>query len=62
MPYVLAGGGGGVLNTGRVLDFKSSPRDNNQLLVSLGNIMGATEMTEFGDPGGGKGPLPDLLL
>lgn len=62
MPYVLAGGGGGVLNTGRVLDFKSSPRDNNQLLVSLGNIMGAEEMTEFGDPGGGKGPLPELLL
>lgn len=62
MPYVLAGGGGGVLNTGRVLDFTSSPRDNNQLLVSLAHIMGADEITQFGDPSGATGPLPDLLL
>jgi hypothetical protein len=62
MPYVLAGGGGGVLNTGRVLDFKSSPRDNNQLLVSLAHMMGAEEITEFGDASGATGPLPDLLL
>jgi len=62
MPYVLAGGGGGKLNTGRVVDYKSAPKDNNQLLVSLANIMGATDMTTFGDPSGATGPLPDLVL
>jgi len=62
MPYVLAGGGGGQLSTGRVLDYKSAPRDNNQLLVSLANIMGATDMTSFGDASGATGPLPDLLV
>jgi Protein of unknown function (DUF1552) len=62
MPYVLAGGGGGVLNTGRVLDFKDSPRDNNQLLVSLAHMMGAPQVESFGDASGATGPLPDLLL
>jgi hypothetical protein len=62
MPYVLAGGGGGKLNTGRVVDYKSAPKDNNQLLVSLANIMGATDITSFGDPSGATGPLPDLTL
>jgi len=62
MPYMLAGGGGGQLNTGRVVDYKSAPKDNNQLLVSLANIMGATDITSFGDPSGAPGPLPDLLL
>lgn len=62
MPYVLAGGGGGKLNTGRVVDYKSAPKDNNQLLVSLANIMGATDMTSFGDPSGATGALPDLTV
>jgi hypothetical protein len=62
MPYVLAGGGGGKLSPGRVIDYKSAPRDNNQLLVSLANIMGDTAMTSFGDPSGATGPLPDLLI
>jgi len=60
MPYVLAGGGGGQLNTGRVIDYTSGSRkDNNQLLVSLANIMGA-DIDTFGDPSGQTGPLPDL--
>jgi Protein of unknown function (DUF1552) len=62
MPYVLAGRAGGQLKTGQVMDYKSSPRDNNQLLVSLANLMGATDVTEFGDPSGAKGPLPDILV
>jgi hypothetical protein len=58
----LAGGGGGLLNTGRVVDYKSAPQDNNRLLVSLAHIMGATEVTSFGDPSGATGPLSDLLV
>lgn len=62
LPYVLAGGGAKGLNTGRVVDYKSSPRDNNQLLVSIAQLMGAEETTSFGDPSGATGPLPDLLV
>lgn len=62
MPYVLAGGGATGLNSGRVVDYKSSPRDNNQLLVSLAQLMGASEVTSFGDPSGATGTLPDLLV
>lgn len=61
MPYVLAGGRAAGLNTGRVVDYKSSPKDNNQLLVSLAQLMGAEEVTSFGDPSGAQGTLPDLL-
>jgi len=61
MPYVLAGGKAAGLSTGRVVDYKSSPRDNNQLLVSLAQLMGASDVTEFGDPSGATGTLPDLL-
>lgn len=62
MPYMLAGRAGGQLNTGRVLGSEDRPRDNNQLLVSLANLMGAEEVTSFGDPSGATGPLPDLLV
>jgi len=62
MPYVLAGKAGGQLRTGRVWDSVSSPKDNNQLLVSLAHLMGAEQVTSFGDPSGATGPLPDLLV
>ncbi len=61
MPYMLAGGRNAGLNLGRVVDYKSSPKDNNQLLVSLAQMMGAQDVTSFGDPSGAQGPLPDLL-
>jgi len=61
MPYVLAGGGGGKLNTGRLVDYGSSPKDNNQLLVTLAQVMGAEEVTSFGDDSGATGTLPDVL-
>ncbi len=61
MPYMLAGGSGAGLSLGRVVDYKASRKDNNQLLVSLANLMGAEEVTEFGDPSGAQGTLPDLL-
>jgi len=60
MPYMLAGSAGGQLSTGRVVDYKPSSKDNNQLLVTLGNLMGA-DMDQFGDESGATGTLPDLL-
>ena len=60
MPYVLAGSAGGKLRAGRLIDYGSKPCDNNQLLVSLANLMGATDLTSFGDASGATGPLPNL--
>jgi hypothetical protein len=60
MPYVLAGSAGGKIRAGRLLDFSSSRRDNNQMLVSIAHAMGATDLTSFGDPSGATGPLPGL--
>jgi len=60
MPYVLAGSAGGKLKAGRYLDFSSARKDNNQLLVSLGQAMGASDLTSFGDPSGATGPLSAL--
>lgn len=61
MPYMLAGGKNAGLKTGRVVDYKQNPQDNNQLLVSLAQMMGASNVTSFGDPSGATGDLPDLL-
>jgi hypothetical protein len=60
MPYVLAGSAGGKLKAGRYLDFSSARKDNNQLLVSLGQAMGESALTSFGDPSGATGPLSAL--
>lgn len=60
MPYVLAGSAGGAIRAGRLIDYGRSERDNNQLLVSIAHAMGAEDLTEFGDPSGATGPLPDL--
>ncbi len=60
MPYVLAGGAGGKIPTGRLLDFSQNRRDNNQLLVSMAHALGVTDLTSFGDPSGATGPLPGL--
>jgi len=59
MPYVLAGSAGGKIRPGRLLDFSSNRRDNNQMLVSIGQAMGDT-LTSFGDASGATGPLPGL--
>jgi hypothetical protein len=61
MPYVLAGGAGGKIRSGRVIDYGTRQKDNNQLLVSIANIMGAEDLTQFGDPSGATGPLPSFL-
>ena len=60
MPYVLAGSGNGKIRAGRLLDFSNNRRDNNQMLVSIGQAMGATDLTSFGDASGATGPLPNL--
>ena len=60
MPYVLAGSAGGKLRAGRLVDYATTRRDNNQMLVSIGQAMGATDLASFGDPSGATGPLPNL--
>jgi len=60
MPYTLAGSAGGKIRAGRLLDYSSNRRDNNQLLVSIGQAMGDSSLTSFGDPSGATGPLPNL--
>ncbi len=60
MPYVLAGGASGRIRPGRFVDYGNTLHDNNQLLVSLAHAMGVDDLTEFGDPSGATGPLPDL--
>jgi hypothetical protein len=60
MPYVLAGSAGGAISAGRLLDFSQNRRDNNQMLISMAHALGATALTEFGDPSGAMGPLPGL--
>ncbi len=60
MPYVLAGSAAGAITAGRYLDFSNNRRDNNQLLVSIAQALGATDLTSFGDPSGATGPLPGL--
>ncbi|MEI9947801.1 MAG: DUF1552 domain-containing protein [Pseudomonadota bacterium] len=60
MPYVLAGSAGGAISAGRLLDFSSARKDNNQLLVSLAHAMGATDLKSFGDASGATGPLSGL--
>jgi hypothetical protein len=57
MPYVLAGGAGGGLRTGRFLTYKRA--SHNDLLVSCLNLMGVAGTT-FGDPAFCTGPLANL--
>jgi hypothetical protein len=57
MPFLLAGGGGG-LRGGRWLDFGG--RSHNDLLVTLLNLFGHDEQT-FGDPEYCEGPLTGLV-
>jgi len=58
MPFVLAGGAGGALRTGRFLSYAKSVPHNN-LLVSCMNLMGVAGTT-FGDPAFCTGPLANL--
>jgi Protein of unknown function (DUF1552) len=57
MPFLLAGGAGGALRTGRFLTYKGTTHNN--LLVSCMNMMGVAATT-FGDPAFCTGPLANL--
>ncbi len=50
LPVILAGAGGGTLTPGRFVDFKAQPMSN--LLLSLGDRMGATGVERLGDSTG----------
>src|SRR5947207_4831773 len=50
LPVILAGAGGGVLNTGRFVKFSSTPMSN--LLLSLADRMGASGVERLGDSTG----------
>ena len=57
IPWLLAGGSS-YFKMGRSLQFKDLPHNN--LLVSLCNAMGLSDVTTFGIPGVCTGPLPNL--
>lgn len=46
IPFVIAGGAAGKLETGRYLQF--SGVEHNRLLVSIAQLMGVTDMESFG--------------
>jgi hypothetical protein len=58
-PYVLAGGAGSALETGRLLSFDNAPPHNN-LLLSLVQLMGGSD-DSFGRPEWCTGPLQGLV-
>jgi hypothetical protein len=58
IPWVLAGQAGGALKTGRFLQYEDLPHNN--LLVSVCQMMGMTDVTSFGIPGVCTGPLSGL--
>jgi len=57
--YVLAGSGGGVLQTGRFLRYENDV-PHNDLLLSLLQVFGVSDTT-FGNPEWCTGPLPGLI-
>lgn len=62
-PFVVAGGSGHGLKTGRYVKYPD-PIHHHRLLVSLANYMGLTSMTKFGNQDfeeNGSGPLPGLF-
>ncbi len=59
IPIVLAGkASGAITSTGRLLEF--GKQKHNKLLVSIANLMGMPEVTEFGSLDDGSGALPGL--
>ena len=60
MHYLLAGGCGGAIKTGRFLDYKGDPHNN--LLLSLCHAMDVNaDKSSFGNPAYCTGPLAGLL-
>ena len=59
VPFVLAGGAGGAVPTGRYLQFADVP--HNRLLVSIGQALGLSDLEQFGTTDAGRGGLAGLL-
>jgi hypothetical protein len=59
MPFILAGGSAGGINTGRSLVYQNTP--HNKILVSIAQYMGAS-INQFGTEDSNPGPLSGLLL
>lgn len=57
MPFIVAGGAGGALRTGRLLDYGS--RRHSDLLGTIAHAMGDPTVTTFGQ--GGQGLLTNML-
>ena len=58
MPYVLAGGAGGQLSTGRCITYQDT--SHTDMLVSILQLMGVS-VDSFGQPEYCKGPLSGLV-
>jgi len=58
IPWMIAGGAGGYFNMGRFVQYPDVPHNN--LLVSICNAMGFSDVTTFGIPGVCTGALPSL--
>lgn len=59
MPFVVAGGAGGKLKTGRYLQYQGV--EHNRLLVSIGQLMGVSDMQKFGSTDTKTGTLSGFL-
>ncbi len=60
IPWVIFGGAGGAIKSGRFLQYPGVPHNN--LLVSICNAMGFSDVTTFGIPGVCTGPLASPSL
>jgi hypothetical protein len=59
IPWMLAGGVGGQFRMGRYLQYNRTPHNN--MLVSIANAFGFTDVTTFGDATVCTGALPNLV-
>jgi hypothetical protein len=60
IPFMLAGSAGGYFKTGQLVTAANGTAQND-LLVSICNAMGLTDVKTFGNPKYCKGPLPGLV-
>jgi hypothetical protein len=59
IPWMILGGAGGSLRMGRYLQYQSMPHNN--MLTSILNAFGYTDVKNFGDTTVGTGPLTNLV-
>jgi hypothetical protein len=59
IPWALIGGAGGSLKMGRYLQYASQPHNN--MLASIAQAFGLTDVTKFGDPAVATGMFTNML-